>query len=65
MGMEKLSTGRHAQFSEHLTKVVVDGIRANVELGSDLGVGRTCRGQARHPFLLRGEVIGFRGLCGV
>ena len=31
--MEKLTTGRDAELAEHLAKVIVDGIRAEVELG--------------------------------
>ena len=33
MGMEKLTTGRDAELADTLRRVIVDGIRAEVELG--------------------------------
>ena len=62
MGTEELASGRDAEFAEDLSKVVVHGGGAEVELGGDLGVGRTYRGQAGYVFFLRREMgIGFEG----
>ena len=62
MGTEELASGRDAQFAEDFSKVVVHGVGAEVELGGDLGVGRTNRGQAGYVFFLRRELgIGVDG----
>ena len=62
MGTEELPSGRDAKFAEDFSKVVVHGVGAEVELGGDLGVGRTNRGQAGDVFFLRREMgIGFDG----
>ena len=62
MGTEELTSGRDAEFAEHLSQVIIDGVGAEVELGGDLGVGRTNRGQAGYVFFLRREMgIGFDG----
>ena len=60
MGAEELAPGRDAEFAEDLSKVVVHGVGAEVELGGDLGVGCTNRGQAGYVFFLSREIgIGF------
>src|SRR6266511_6186990 len=60
MGAEELTSGRDAQFAEDFPKMVVHGIGAEVELGGNLGAGRTNRGQAGYVFFLRREMgIGF------
>jgi hypothetical protein len=46
-----------AELPEHLPQVVVDRVRAEIELPGDLGVGRAARGQPGHLFFLRGEVV--------
>ena len=51
----QLPAGGHAELLEDLAQVVVDGVRADEQVGGDLGVGTPGRGQARDRVLLRGE----------
>src|ERR1700753_3124337 len=61
LGAGQLTAGGQAQLPEHLAQVVVDGVRAQVELGRDLGVGGAARGQLGHLRLLGGEGLAVAG----
>src|SRR3954451_6448088 len=49
--------GSHAELSEDLAQVVVDGAGADEQLGSDLRVGGTFGGQTRDLRFLGGQVV--------
>ena len=57
----QLAAGGDAEFPEHLPEVVVDGVRAEIELGGDLRVGGARRGEPCHLGFLRGQVTAVAG----
>src|ERR1700726_3190451 len=53
----ELTARGDAELPECLPQVVVDGVRAEIELPGDFRIGRTARGQPGHPSFLRREVV--------
>ena len=49
----EMGSARNAVLAIHLAEVVLDGRRADVQLGGDFFVGGALRGKFGDPFLLR------------
>src|ERR1700721_324163 len=47
----------HVEFAKHFAEVIVDGARADEQLGGSFRVGRAAGGQRRDPGFLGREVI--------